>query len=60
MKFANYFMNQVPDILLSKKFFEKRSIFRKTAKNDLWGDMDCFEGKWASGEKNQYKLFCKK
>ncbi len=38
-------------------FSKKAEFLEKTAKNPFVGGHDCFEGKGASGDKNQYNLF---
>ncbi len=39
--------------------FSKKVFLEKTAKNLFVGGHDHFEGRGASGDKNQYNLFCR-
>ncbi len=45
-----------------KQFFEKSSLFGKNWEKPFEREHDCFEGKGASGDKNQYDsfFFCRK
>ncbi len=41
------------------RFSKKAVVLEETAKNSLMGELDRFERTGASGDKNQYNLFCR-
>ncbi len=49
-----------PNILLLNRFFEKISISGENCEKPFVKGYNRFEGKGASGDKNQYNFFCRK
>ncbi len=46
------------DVLVFNNFFEKKQYFREKMRKTICGRTYRFEERGASGDKNQYKLFC--